>query len=380
MPNCAVVGCNSNNRNTKGREIVLHVFPRDTKLQQVWLLKCRRKDSVNVTNARICSLHFHDSDYIRDLQSELLNIPRRRKRVLKPDAAPSLNLPSHSNNLCSSPGNTNEISRSTCISTPTTEERTKRHNKRNVYKRALETIQALSPKKRKFDKCTYTDDNASHVSDTDNLIKTIAVLEARNVHLNNNCVKLIARNRNIQNQLLLTRRQLRETRKNRDEIVSAEINRILGKIFSPNQIRSLLNGSKRVRWVKEDICKAITLRAISQKCYKFLRNKMGYPLPAISTLRTWINRSFRCRPGILHDVLVLMKTQAERMSDRERICVLSFDEMNIDSRICYDQEEDRIVGPHSNVLVVMVRGLFASWKQPIYFDFDIQMTALLLKK
>ena len=68
-----------------------------------------------------------------------------------------------------------------------------------------------------------------------------------------------------------------------------------------------------------------------------------------------------------------------KMTAQERVCVLSFVEMNVDSRICYDQAEDRILGPHSNVQVVMVRGLFAKWKQPIYFDFDVRMTAALLK-
>lgn len=39
-----------------------------------------------------------------------------------------------------------------------------------------------------------------------------------------------------------------------------------------------------------------------------------------------------------------------------------------------------MLGPHSNVLVVMVRGQFASWKQPVYFDFDTRMTAVLLNE
>ena len=48
----------------------------------------------------------------------------------------------------------------------------------------------------------------------------------------------------------------------------------------------------------------------------------------------------------------------------KKICVLSFDEMHIDSKL------DKILGPFKKVQVVLIRGLFSPWKQPVYFDFD----------
>ncbi|KFM72767.1 Transposable element P transposase, partial [Stegodyphus mimosarum] len=106
---------------------------------------------------------------------------------------------------------------------------------------------------------------------------------------------------------------------------------------------------------------------------------MGFPFRGISTLKRWVSCSFRCSPGLLHDVIHVMHAGALKMTDQEHVCVLSLNEMNVGSRICYDQAEDKIVGPHRNVQVVMVRGLHASWKQPIYFDFDTQMKAEVLK-
>ena len=60
------------------------------------------------------------------------------------------------------------------------------------------------------------------------------------------------------------------------------------------------------------------------------------------------------------------------MNEMEKICLLSFDEMHIDSKL------DKILGPFKKVQVFLIRGLFSPWKQPVYFDFDKQMNLDLL--
>ncbi len=52
--------------------------------------------------------------------------------------------------------------------------------------------------------------------------------------------------------------------------------------------------------------------------------------------------------------------------------------MNIDSRLSYDQSEDQILNSHKNFQTVMARNLCCKWKQPIYFDFDKNMTATII--
>uniref|UniRef100_T1IM24 Transposable element P transposase-like RNase H domain-containing protein n=1 Tax=Strigamia maritima TaxID=126957 RepID=T1IM24_STRMM len=93
----------------------------------------------------------------------------------------------------------------------------------------------------------------------------------------------------------------------------------------------------------------------------YLREK-GFPLPSKTTMVEW-TRHFKCKPGILHDVLAVMNKRAEGFSELDKLCVLSFDEMNVDSRISYDQGLDQVLGPFSNVQVVMARGLVKNWKQ-----------------
>ena len=57
-----------------------------------WERKCRRGDSWNPKTSFICSNHFREDDFVRDLKSELLGY-NPKIRYLKPEAIPSLNLP-----------------------------------------------------------------------------------------------------------------------------------------------------------------------------------------------------------------------------------------------------------------------------------------------
>ncbi|RZC42914.1 leucine-rich repeat-containing protein [Asbolus verrucosus] len=90
MPQCAVVGCNSSHRKTKGGSIRYHRFPGDSVTRARWVQACG-KYVQNCSTARICSRHFTDDSYERDVQHELLGLPTRCR--LKKGAAPDRNLP-----------------------------------------------------------------------------------------------------------------------------------------------------------------------------------------------------------------------------------------------------------------------------------------------
>ena len=42
--------------------------------------------------------------------------------------------------------------------------------------------------------------------------------------------------------------------------------------------------------------------------------------------------------------------------------------------------QDEVLGPHNYMQVVMARGLFSNWKQPVYLAFDQKMTQDILNK
>uniref|UniRef100_A0A0K2UGH1 THAP-type domain-containing protein n=1 Tax=Lepeophtheirus salmonis TaxID=72036 RepID=A0A0K2UGH1_LEPSM len=54
-------------------------------LQRLWISFCRRKDPINIKNAKICDRHFE-----WNLQAELLDLKCRKK--LKRDSVPSLHI------------------------------------------------------------------------------------------------------------------------------------------------------------------------------------------------------------------------------------------------------------------------------------------------
>lgn len=113
-----------------------------------------------------------------------------------------------------------------------------------------------------------------------------------------------------------------------EDTASGKYEKILATVFTPGQIRKLLDPEKnrKFRWTPEDIASAVSLRSVSPKAYRYLRAN-NYPLPALSTLRKWVS-TFDLGQGILKHVISLMKKKTEV----DRLCVLSFDEVYISVR------------------------------------------------
>lgn len=79
---CAVAICPSL------KDASYHRFPKNDSLQKFWVNCCRRKDQFNVQTAKVCSRHFNEEDFERDLQNELLG--GKPRKILKENSVPSL--------------------------------------------------------------------------------------------------------------------------------------------------------------------------------------------------------------------------------------------------------------------------------------------------
>lgn len=384
MANCAVATCKNYHRKTQKLDvsIVYHRFPKDPEMSKLWVAKCKRLDMFNCKNAFVCSEHFSSESYEDDIKNRLLGLPQ--KKILKSTAVPNLNLP---NNMES-----DNISKLAV-------DRHERRNVRRIRTDALERLHTLSPKKARVQECPiastsdeYNDNNCSRCDKYDQLLienkllkDTVEQLNSKlkelqskqNVTLKkykrkvtNNCKQLrkhIKGYKQIKRELCITKRKYNEQRS------------LLGRlqrIFTPAQIKSLTHEGQ-ARWTSEDISRSVMLNALSRKMYIYLRERIGLPLPSQSTLSRWC-KQFICFPGILSNVLALVKKCSENIPDSDKLCVLSFDEMHIDSRVEYCAALDQIVGPHSKVQVALMRGLCAKWKQPVFFDFDVTMDKDLL--
>lgn len=149
------------------------------------------------------------------------------------------------------------------------------------------------------------------------------------------------------------------------------------KMFTKNQMNMLLNRRKRVNWTSEEAASAFTLRYYSKKAYLYVKEKLHFPLPGLSSLRRWASK-LKISNGILTSVLEFMQLAGESMNDFEKTVVLCFDEVKVQNIVEYDVGNDRILGPHNYMQCIMARGLFSNWKQPIFLDFDRRMTSNIL--
>lgn len=92
----------------------------------------------------------------------------------------------------------------------------------------------------------------------------------------------------VEEQLATTQKELltyKEKERKSNENMETRIYEILEKMFTPGQIRMLLNSSKNIKWSSEDIASAISLQSVSPKAYRYLKNVLHIPLPGLSTLR-----------------------------------------------------------------------------------------------
>ena len=90
MVHCMAINCTNSHRKCKGldKKIIFHRIPKDKNLRKKWINAIKRKDPPMTDKSSVCSEHFLESDYERDLKSELLGLPDKRK--LKPGAFPSV--------------------------------------------------------------------------------------------------------------------------------------------------------------------------------------------------------------------------------------------------------------------------------------------------
>lgn len=206
----------------------------------------------------------------------------------------------------------------------------------------------------------------------------IANLTAKNQELKTTVAEVLVKNQELEQCKWSLNEELKSLKRSKNQDVSREVETVLSRYFSPGQIRCILRRQRKIHWAAEDIASAISLKSVSAKAYRYLRNKLNYPLPHISTLRKWAQQ-FMCDTGVLCDVLALMKSKSKELTNFEKIAVLSFDEIKISNKISLDRKNEQVVGPHNYAQVVMARSLLGQWKQPIYYDFDKPMTEEILK-
>ena len=66
------------------------------------------------------------------------------------------------------------------------------------------------------------------------------------------------------------------------------------------------------------------------------------------------------------------------MTDLEKVCMISFDEMKVPRSWEIRKSDETVLSPYNYVQVAMIRGIMSPWKEIIFYDFNFKMTLELL--
>lgn len=148
------------------------------------------------------------------------------------------------------------------------------------------------------------------------------------------------------------------------------------RLFVGMQLKA--NIKKKV-WSRAERKFAMSLYYKSSAAYRYLRAN-GIVLPCPSTVKNWF-QAVRFAAGLNQLILNFLKIKAENMSARQKRCIITFDEMSILKCFEYSKSLDivegfedlgvdskikrKLVGTHG--FVVMLRGLYSSWKFPLSY-------------
>ncbi|XP_055387879.1 uncharacterized protein LOC129616308 isoform X2 [Condylostylus longicornis] len=261
---CAVFNCNSNSdkklkrnmNDSSFKETKFFRFPKNKEIAKIWIQKCGRKDKFNIQSSYICSKHFVQEHYRRNLQHELLNYSPKNSKKLKDDAVPTENLPSAIESK----------------SSETVSERLGRY----IKKQRQETV--------------------TNILKIDNQIENLDCVE---VHTNDE-----VQEKNSKCDQSTSTEDLNECKpksptkeqlKNDNKMLSKQCyflkqeNDCLKNIFTPNQRKKMAKKGNRVKWNIEDISESIAIYSSGPKAYRLLLKKK-YPFPAVSTLKKWVSK------------------------------------------------------------------------------------------
>ncbi|XP_075721817.1 uncharacterized protein LOC142765131 [Rhipicephalus microplus] len=375
MPGCCVPQCSNHSRN--GWK--LYRFPRDPKRRLLWTVKIKRDKWQPTNTSHVCSAHFEENNYEQHRADGW--------KKLKPNAVPTLftfkPLPKE-----------RKPPKERTVPAPSSNETNKSPPGLRQYpaavKTTLETPQnhAVPESTRQGTSCyghdTMEVDDAvvelsANTSDADSREVNAAAGETSNstaesAELKKKLADLTRKYSELQQHHDTAKNTISGLKKKVQKLETEATNISQNmKFLNDDQVRALSRSSSLGNsWSPHTVKQGLQIKfACGTTGYETLR-KMGYPLPSKRTLARRI-QNLKFLPGVLHEVIDVMKCKAETMEDVEKDCVLFLDETEIVPGFELDRAEDALLGgitlppkpeePAVHALVFMLGGLNQRWKQ-----------------
>jgi len=148
-------------------------------------------------------------------------------------------------------------------------------------------------------------------------------------------------------------------------------------IFTKLQLRETKNSPKGRRFTLEEKLLCLSLYKQSTKSYRLL-SKL-FILPARKTLSTLLSQ-IPISTGLDKNLLKVLQENVKTLKEKEKYCVVLFDEVSLEPQLQYDDNVGCIVGFEDNgldrtqrfadhSLVFMIKGITKNFKQPISYTF-----------
>lgn len=123
--------------------------------------------------------------------------------------------------------------------------------------------------------------------------------------------------------------------------------------------------------------------SIGGKGYRFCRYL--FPLPSVLTLNRMI-KNIPLTPGLGPAIEKHMATLASKMTKKQKVCVLLWDEVHLKRSLSYSKKAGNIIGHEdwgtnrtyktaNHALVFMLRGIDSGWTIPLSFSFCDKSTS-----
>ena len=352
---CAVSGC------SHSRILPLHRFPKDVLISKEWKRRCNNKKLQKLKVPKICTKHFEETAYKRDLEGELLNLKNGRRLLVK-DALPTLflheNEPLDQTNLAHS---SHEIlGNSNCPDNSTAEDESMEFSQdQNNFAHYSSVVLE-----------NYKDSNESESIPEGK--SNLSIEESQNWKkmYEESCEKVKKLEKLVQKSSKLKHSE----KKNITKTYLKDMG------YSEIQVKHLLNPTAKhhKNYTEIDICSALVLWSMSTRSYEYIRKNKILPLPSRRrTLFKWLD-DLACKPGMSNNFLKIVEKKIQNSSPMGKKTVLCFDEITIKNCYEYDHRNKQVYGNSKKVQVVLARGLFSSWKQVIFFDFNKNMDKKLI--
>lgn len=122
---------------------------------------------------------------------------------------------------------------------------------------------------------------------------------------------------------------------------------------------------------------------MGKRAYSFLRQMFTH-IPSSQTLQLALQK-VPVSAGLNTFILRHLESIVPKMSMKDKVCILMWDEVSIQPKVTYDIRKDIICGLEDwgnnrtgkmadHALVFMLRGLHTGWKMPISFNFCYKQT------